>query len=171
MSTPRNKEICDFHNAPPRTSKLLRRREIQAMQHGGASWSHAARRAGARCKNPSRLRKSSIPVGSGAYSRPSLSLRCSSLLFAIVVTLGGRQSMARSKGLDETVNEHRFRNSSPRDYRSQRRNQIRKCSVILRRQRNTKTSLPRLRRGPLLFLCGSPFDYQFVQKEDFSTES
>src|SRR5882724_720402 len=128
----------------------------------------------ARCKNPSRLRKSSIPFGSGAYSRPSLSLRCSSLLSLlspIVVTLVGRQSMTRSEGLDETVNEHRFRNSSPRDYRSQRRNQIRKCGVIFRRQRNTKTSLPRLRRGSLLFLSGSPFDYQFVQIEDFYTES
>jgi hypothetical protein len=51
MSTPRNKEIWDFHNAPPRTSKLLRRREIQAMQHGGASGSTRVGPARARSKN------------------------------------------------------------------------------------------------------------------------
>src|SRR5436190_20392089 len=114
----------------PRTSKLLRRREIHAIERVERIVPRGLLGSGRLQKSHREFGNPRYPLGSGhplAVVRP---------LFAIfvVVFIVDRQSMTRSE-----VNESRCRSSSRRDGWRQRRNQIRNCSVIFGRQRNTKT--------------------------------
>jgi hypothetical protein len=82
----------------PRTSKLLRRREIHAMQRCRAHRSARFAWLGQVAKIASRVRKSSIPVGPGR----TLAVRSPAIVI-FVVFIVDRQLMTRSEGYRVSV--------------------------------------------------------------------